>query len=82
MVQKKLVAFRTTMSSAVQFCGVTSMGSGEGPPRKSSCNKNPIVGHNGSIGQKHAFNPGSYVTKPSGIDLEKLRNKLKQKRMN
>ena len=38
MVLKQLVAFRTTMSSAVQVCGVTSMGSGEGPPRQSSSN--------------------------------------------
>ena len=33
MVQKQLAAFRTTMSSVVKVCGVTSMGSGEGPPR-------------------------------------------------
>ena len=36
MVQKQLAAFRTTMSSAMQFRGVTSMGSGEGPPQHSS----------------------------------------------
>ena len=66
------------MSSAVQVHGVTSMGSGEGPPRQSSCNKNPIVGHNGSIVQKHAFKPSSSVTKPSGTDLENLRKKIEE----
>ena len=79
MVLKQLATFRTTMSSAVQAHGVTSMGSGEGPPRQSSCNKKPIVGHNGSIGQKHAFKPGSSVTKPSGTDLENLRKKIETK---
>lgn len=79
MVQKQLAAFRTTMSSAVQVRGVTSMASGEGPLRQSSCNKKPIVGHNGSIGQKHAFKPGSSVTKPSGTDLENLRKQIETK---
>lgn len=79
MMQKQLAAFRTTMSSAVQVRGVTSMVSGEGPPRLSSCNKKPIVGHNGSIGQKHAFKPGSSVTKPSGSDLENLRKQIATK---
>ena len=32
MVHKQLATFHTTMSSAMQFYGVTSMGSGEGPP--------------------------------------------------
>ena len=79
MVQKQLAAFRTTMSSAVKVCGVTSMGYGEGPPQQSSCNKNPIVGHNSSIGQKHASNPGSSVTKPSGTDLDNLRKQIETK---
>ena len=57
MAEKQLDAFRTTMSSVVQVRGVTSMGSREGPPRQSSCNKNPIVGHNSSIGRKHAVKP-------------------------
>jgi len=79
MVQKQLDAFCTTISSALQVRGVTSMGFGEGPPRQSPCNKKPTVGHNSSIGQKHAFKPGSYVTKPSGTDLEKLRKQIETK---
>ena len=79
MVQKQLDTFRTTISSAVQVHGVNSMGSGEGPPRQLSYNKNPIVGHNSSIGQKHAFKPGSSLTKPSGTNLEKLRKKIETK---
>ena len=67
------------MSSAVQVCWVTCMVFGEGPPRQSSCNKRPIVGHNGSIGQKHAFKPGSSVTKPSGTDLENFRKQIEIK---
>ena len=67
------------MSSAVQVHGVTSMGSREGPPWQSSYIKKPIVGHNGSIGQKHAFKTGSSVTKPSGTDLENLRKKIETK---
>lgn len=75
MMQKQLTAIRTTMSSAVQVRGVT----GEGPPRQSSCNQKPLVGHNGLIGQKHAFKPGPSVTKPSGSDLENLRKQIATK---
>jgi hypothetical protein len=79
MMKKKLAAIRTTMSSAVQVRGATSMVSGEGQPRQSSCNRKPVVGHNGLIGQKHVFKPGSSVTKPSGIDLENLRKEVAKK---
>lgn len=79
MMQKQLAAIRTTMSSAVQVRGATSMVSGEGQPRQSSCNRKPVVGHNGLIGQKHVFKPGSSVTKPSGIDLENLRKQIATK---
>ena len=79
MMQKQLVAIRTTMSSVVQVRGATSMVSGEGPPRQSSCSQKSVVGHNGLIGQKHVFKPSSSVTKPSGIDLENLRKKIATK---
>lgn len=75
MMQKQLTAIRTTMSSAVQVRGVT----GEGPPRQSSCNEKPLVGHIGLIGQKHAFKPGSSVTKLSGSDLDNLRKQIATK---
>ena len=73
MVQKQLDAFCTTMSSALQVRGVTSMGSREGPPRQSSSNKKPIVGHNSSIVQKHAFKSGSSL-----INLVALTRKLEK----
>ena len=67
------------MSSAVQVCGVTSMRFGEGPPWNSPCNKKPTIGHNSSIGQKHAFKLCSSLTNPSGIDLENLRKQIETK---